>query len=382
MRQVSLVAFFLFLLLPAPSRGAARAADAKPDLGANAATKYWQAFALLPALDKDQQKLLEKWSTVPLDTAALNLIARSRLSRMYLHRGAKLARCDWSPDYQDGIRLVLPHLGKARNLAILTALHARHEFEQGHWKTGAEDVTALLRLGRHLELDALIISNLVGYWIEAAAIEAAAPYLPELKAVLPRLAALDGHPSRATLQQMALLEKKIAGLWLIQELKKAEKDKEGSWQTVWKEVFEQGEHPDRELANAPKTFAEAVKMLENLLPWYDRQAKLMALPWKELDAQYPEFMKKARAANPLARYVLPGMHKVVAVQRRIQTQRALFKAALAVVQDGPDKVKDFEDPFGKGPFEYRALAKGFELKSKLLVKGQPLTLTVGTGKKE
>jgi hypothetical protein len=54
---------------------------------------------------------------------------------------------------------------------------------------------------------------------------------------------------------------------------------------------------------------------------------------------------------------------------------------MAVVQGGPDRLKDFKDPFGDGPFEYRALDRGFELKSKLLFRDQPVTLTVGTGKK-
>jgi hypothetical protein len=40
------------------------------------------------------------------------------------------------------------------------------------------------------------------------------------------------------------------------------------------------------------------------------------------------------------------------------------------------------DPFGNGPFEYRAWEEGFELKSKLLFKGQAVMLTVGKGKKE
>ena len=60
---------------------------------------------------------------------------------------------------------------------------------------------------------------------------------------------------------------------------------------------------------------------------------------------------------------------------------ALLKAAIAVVQDGPNKLKDMKDPFGNGRFEYRPLEKGFELKSKLLFSGQPVTLTVGQGKK-
>jgi hypothetical protein len=233
-------------------------------------------------------------------------------------------------------------------------------------------------------MDRMIIPNLVGYTIETAAIDAAAPYLPELKSVLPEAvsAVLDAPAAGPTLVQMVVLEKQIGAMWLIKELKKAEERKEGSWRDVWKEVFEQSEVPDRGAAKAAKTFQDAIKMLEDLLPFYDEQAKLMARPWQELDAEYSKFLKRAKAANPLAGYVLPAMNRVVEAQRRNQTQRALFKAALAVVQDGPAKLKDIKDPFGKNPFEYRALEKGFELKSALLVKGRPLTLTVGTGKKD
>jgi hypothetical protein len=72
------------------------------------------------------------------------------------------------------------------------------------------------------------------------------------------------------------------------------------------------------------------------------------------------------------------MDKLAAAQRRAQTQMALFKAALAVVQGGPDKLKDIQDPFGEGPFAYQPLDRGFELKSKLLYHNEkPVTLTVG-----
>ena len=30
--------------------------------------KYWQAFALMPTLDKDQEKLLQHWNEVPLQS--------------------------------------------------------------------------------------------------------------------------------------------------------------------------------------------------------------------------------------------------------------------------------------------------------------------------
>ena len=48
---------------------------------------------------------------------------------------------------------------------------------------------------------------------------------------------------------------------------------------------------------------------------------------------------------------------------------------------GPDKVKATKDPFGDGPFEYRKLDRGFELKSKLVNQDKPVTLTVGQRKK-
>src|SRR5947209_6298394 len=102
MRRWYLVALFLSPTLFLPSPATARATADDPDHGANAAMKYWQAFALLPSLDKDQEKLLAEWNKVPLDAAALKLIDRSRESRVYLHRGAKLPRCDWGLDYEDG----------------------------------------------------------------------------------------------------------------------------------------------------------------------------------------------------------------------------------------------------------------------------------------
>jgi hypothetical protein len=108
----------------------------------------------------------------------------------------------------------------------------------------------------------------------------------------------------------------------------------------------------------------------------DQLIKIAALPWKEFDAQYPEFINKTKTPNPHTGFLLPSLDKYVAAQRRGQAQMALFKAALAVVQGGPDGLNGIQDPFGDGPFEYHPL-DGFELKSKLVFKDQPVTLTVG-----
>jgi hypothetical protein len=368
--------------LAPPPPASAQAPEASTDLGANAAVKYWQAFALLPALDKDQEKLLEEWKKVPLDAAALKLIDASAGSRVYLHRGAKLPRCDWSLDYEDGILLRLPFLPKTLPLARLTALHARHEFERGHGEAGWEDVAALLKMARDVEQTPIMIANLVGYRLESIGIEAACPYLLELKPVLPAAPAfLESPPAAVTLRQLVLKEKQIGPLWLIRELKEAESREAGSWQGLWKEVLsapgEELQAQDREAIQSAKTFAQAIKMLEDLLPLSDELAEVAGLPWKEFDARYPQFVAKAKASAALAGYLLPSLDRFVAAERRIEAQRAMFKAAVAVVRGGPQALKDLPDPFGDGPFAYRALERGFELKSKLLFKGEPVTLTAG-----
>lgn len=384
MRFRTLAALALSLALLPPSPASAQATDA----GANAAMKYGQAFALLPTMDKAQEKLLDEWKTAPLDAPALGLIEGSRLSRLYLHRGAKLPRCDWSLDYEDGILMHLPYLQKCLTLARLTALHARHEFEQGHGAAGWDDVIALLKLARDVEQAPIMIANLVGFRVESIAIEAAAPHLPGLKSVLrdDAFASLDARPAGATLLELVQTEKQVGPVWLIRELKEAERKEPGSWQARWKEVFTltgvESDAESRPFVDSARTFEQATKMLEDLLPWNDQLATLVGLPWRDFDAQYPEFARKAKAAIPLAGYLIPGLDKYVATQRRGQTQMALFRAAVAVVRGGPGALKAIPDPYGDGPFEYRAQGKGFELKSKFLFKGQPVSLTVGTGRNE
>lgn len=367
----------LALLRPAPT--AAQAPDAKADLGANAALKYWKAFALMPALDRDQGTALGEWNKVPFDAATLKLIADSEKSRLYLHRGAKLPRCDWSLNWEDGMELLLPYLAKSRDLARLAALHGRHEFSQGHWEAGAEDAIAMMALARHVGSEPIMLCILVRYLIETITIDLVAPYLPELKDHSSRIiAAYDALPAGATLQQAFHAEKKHCLEWLVQTLKKAEEKQPGAWRDLLKRaVGSEGEDVVKQVG----TFDRAIALTEGVLPVSDQLAKLVVLPRQEFEAKYPDFKKKTKADNILAGHLLSSVENMLAAQYRNQTQVAMLKAAMVVVKDGPDKIKDVKDPFGEGPFEYRARDKGFELKSKLLYKGQPVTLTVGPREK-
>ena len=377
-RWKRLVILLTLSALAAPTAAAATATATTNE--ANAALKYWQAFALSPSLNKAQEALLENWNTVPLDKAALDLIAASKESRALLLRGAKLRTCDWGLPYEDGIWLLLPYLSKARDLARLAALHARAEIAQGHASAAADDAAAILALARHVGSDSIAISILVRYLIEGTAIDLVAAHLPELRTVSPGImAAYDALPAGATFQQAYLtMEKEHTVRWLATALRNAEARSPGGWRELWKRATDR---PDGlAVINRVDSAQEAVRLTEDLLPVCDELAALAALPRDEFDARYPEFRKKTKADHPLAGYFLTTPDTVLAAQHRNQAQISLLRAAIAFDQGGPDQLKTIKDPFGAGPFEYRPLDHGFELKSKLLFQGQPVALKV-TSKK-
>ena len=98
-------------------------ADAPLDLGANAALKYWQAFAQLPKFtDAQEHKLNAEYLTMPLDAHAREIVTRADYALRMMHRAAALPRCDWGLGYEDGIELLLPHAQAARTLSTLACL--------------------------------------------------------------------------------------------------------------------------------------------------------------------------------------------------------------------------------------------------------------------
>src|SRR5438477_4090217 len=87
-------------------------ADAPPDLGANAALKYWQAFATLPKFtDAEQTRLMAEHLTMPLDAQAKQTMSRAEYALRMMHHGARLPRCDWGNGWEeDGVEVLLPQM--------------------------------------------------------------------------------------------------------------------------------------------------------------------------------------------------------------------------------------------------------------------------------
>ena len=376
----SILAAFVPLFLLAAPLAHAQIPEADPHRAGNAALQYWQAFALMPTLDEKDQELANNWRTVSLDDPQVQkLVENSRTSLMFLHRAAGMTNCDWGLKYDDGMGMLMPHMTRARDLAKLAALRGRYEFEHGNWKVGRDDTRAIVTLGRHVGREPVLIGRLVGYLIEDLAIDLVAPYVLEHKAPYPQaLAMFEALPPAATLPQTILLEKKYMCQWAIDKLKEEEKRKRGAGLELWKKFLDGAS--DAEALVKIDNLDEVLKQIEEVLPVYDELAGIVALPKEEFEARYPKFKEESKGKNPVVGVLLPAVDKILEKDHRHKARFALLFAAIAVAQDGPEKLKEIQDPYGDGPFEYKALERGFELKSKLFFEGQPVTLVAGQGK--
>ena len=74
----------------------------------------------------------------------------------------------------------------------------------------------------------------------------------------------------------------------------------------------------------------------------------------------------------------PDLARLRTALSAVPTHVALLRAAIAVCLEGEQALEKYPDPSGDGaPFECRRWDGGFELKSKLVFHGAPLTLVVG-----
>jgi hypothetical protein len=361
-------------------------ADAPPDPGANAALKYWQAFATLPRFsDAERKKLLAECLTMPLDAPARELVTKAGYSLRMMHHGAALPSCDWGIAWEDeGINVLLPHADGVRVLAALACLQARLRFAEGKSAEAVDDIVAGMTLARHTSRDGVNILLLSGYAVEHRMGEALAPDLPRLDAGMIRdlKKRLDALPPGGNAAASLRLEEKWALEWFIRKVKEA-KDRDSLLAFLAGGLRESGD--DRAAAEKARAFLAAcggtaagvVRFAEETRSSYERMAEKMDLPPDQFEKEAEREVKKGDS-NPVFKLLFPAIARVRWAQARADVRRALVSAALAVRLDGPAALKAHPDPVAGGPFEYVAFDGGFELRSK--VKGtddKPLALTVG-----
>jgi hypothetical protein len=385
-----IVTVFGLLEEPAPAKDG-------PDLGENAALKYWQAFATLPRYTDAQVQELGQCLTMPPDAHAREITTRAAYSLRMMNRGAALPHCDWGfGKHEEGIDVLLPHGVGARVLANLACLRARLRFEDGQSAAALDDLLAAMVLGRHISRDGVNVMLLTSFAIESRTSEALAQYLPKLPAGMlkdlkTRLAAL---PPGDNATEAMRLEERWALEWFIRKVKEAP-NKEGLLAFLAQTISESEKDTDPSargrsfLEECGGTMDGVIKTAEEVRESYASIAKAMELPLDQFEkVSDREEMKLAH--NAVAKVLFPACAKVYWAQARANVRRALLAAAIAVQCDGPDALKLHPDPVLGGPFEYVPFAGGFELRSKwkpddkLRAKWKlddrsttPLTLTVG-----
>jgi hypothetical protein len=369
---------------------ASASANGDPDLGANAALKYWQAFAQLPPLTHaEQNKLTAECVTMPLDAHARELVTRSAYALRMLHYGAALGPCDWGIGPEEGINTMLPHADGAPVLSALACLRARLRFDEGHLAEAVDDLVAALTLGRHVSAHGLNIMLLVGHGIERRASETLAPYLPRLSA--PALgdlkARLDALPAGGTPATALPLEEQFDVDWLVRKLK-VMKD-QASLSAFASQIYDTPEKSQAFLHECGGTAEGMLRFVEEMRSSYEVLAKKMELPPNRFAVEL-EHEEKRQTGNPVFKALFPAFGRMRWLQARADIRRALLSAAIDVQLHGPQALKDHPDPVAGGPFEYVAFPDGFELRSKLSLDEpirsklrvaerdtKPLTLTVG-----
>jgi hypothetical protein len=356
-----LAVLWLTLAGPESAPAAGPTPAPKADKPGNAALQYWQAFALLPPLTKERNQILDDLETVELKGPVLPLIEEAKNALTFLHRGARLADCDWGLNKEDGVGIFLPHLAKARELSKYALLHARYQFAKGQVQAGIDDVTDTIALARHIGAHSVFLGLLVQYAIENRAIDTLAKYLPDLNDAAQRhlAARLNALPRGGSFKAGMRAEKEIFIGGSIRQ-------------------FKEGRHFSEPVVGALLRAAGGLKdpvtWIEEVGKFYEDVIQLPPLPRDQFLKRVNDLSSKL-ADNPFGKLLLPACDKVYEAGERNQAKRAMLQAALAVVKNGPEALKTIRDPFGEGPFEYRALKHGFELKSQL--KGPPMTLVVG-----
>jgi hypothetical protein len=382
-------AFILTTILGTGSLGTALA-DTPLEPGANAALKYWQAFATLPKLsDADSQRLSARRTEEPLNDQDRQVTSAAEYALTMLQRGAALPRCDWGIGYDDGIFLRTPQFGGSYTLSSLACLRAHIRFEQGHNAEALDDLLATMILGRHLSAAGVSPDLLAGYAVEHRSIDALARDLPRLKpseaaALKGRLETLPagGRPALAMRGDEQLLLD-----WLIRSVKEA-KNREAllALLTLVDQVCSLPDKPKDPEARG-RAFLEAcggnaqgvVDRAEAIRPLYAVLTTRLDLPLDQFAEQWRAVETK-HAGNPIRQAFFGRILHIRFQQARVEVRRAYLVAALDVRVNGRNALARHKDPVVGKPIEYLPFPGGFELRSKLKWESgaEPVALTVGS----
>jgi hypothetical protein len=280
-------------------------------------------------------------------------------------------------------------------VALAALLRARVRFADGESLRAVDDLVAVVRLARHLNVNGDRISMLAGWRLEQRALDVFAANLWSVT-------------DRGVVREAAAKWAKLPPARPLIEVLAQDRDETVSW-LYRHSVRDPDDVPDTEhepvgrfvtlgFYTGRQTLHQAAAAFCLLFAkHYDRFVALAVLPIDQVEKAEKELVASLKAINLMLLVLRPDEQIVRAItaqlrpavvslrftEAELQAQRAMLRAALAVAGGGPDRFKEHPDPFGTGPFEVRPVDGGYELKSALgKVIGRPVVLRVRTARPE
>jgi hypothetical protein len=362
-------------------------------LEANAAPIYWQAFAAMPKMSKEETALVAMKPGDPLDKAAAEkLVAKLENSLALLNAAAAISKCDWEVNLAEGPYLQLPYVSKAVELAKAARLRAHLRLLEGYPGAAVSDLVASLRLARAAGQPGLLINLLVQTSIERSAIQTVAAHFGKFdKDALQQLAAATAdYDRKPSIKHAIEIEKQCYGGWMRRQVEQSKAKHETLAQAPWIAEFitamantgAKATRPSDEALQALGGNWEGFeRQLSALEKDYDELARILGLPHAEVEPALAEFNKRLQANRSnhiLSGLALPAVGACYNKEAQIVAERSMLATAIQMQLEGKPKALKSRDPFGDGPFEVSETASGIELKSKLIADKKPVTLTCVT----
>ncbi|MGD0089787.1 MAG: hypothetical protein ABSE73_07690, partial [Planctomycetota bacterium] len=347
----------------------------------NAALKYWQAATLLPDdTDNKQAKLFAR----PELPETAEFVRSCGQALMFLHQGAAIRRSDWGVAYELGMEMPLPHLAKMRRLARAAVISAQYEFGRKDYKAGVERAFDILALARHAGGGNLLIGRLVEVAITSMAVDVLASNLPGCPPEV-----LDTIPARfpclrpsALVDEVVSADQRVLAESFRSLFRKGDVD---HFPDIMAGVVGNGELKPEDRARAEAfwkgLFGNEAKLdavFNEMGQLNNELAAIMASPGRQHEAALAGLDEKIKAANLVARLVLPVYIRSWRSVAASDVRQRLLESAADVVRSGPQAIAKHKDPFGDGPFVYIKRGAGFELQSALPGQNdQKVKLSVG-----
>ncbi len=375
------------LVLTAALLGA-RAESLRTDI--NPALLYYRAMLAgtepLSEADRDylrSKKGLEQKLPDRFDKIVASYDAQFRLVR---HAAQSKVPCDWGLDMNEGPAMILPHLARAKAVALAAQLRTRWALQHGRQDDARDDLAAAFVLGRNVATDGLMISALVQCLVESLVYATVAQHFGEFSPETLRqlLERLDAAPPRHSMAVSIASEKELAD-WMnrkVLELRKAHPNDDAAVMAGFRDsglvagMESVGEKNfwSRVVVASGGTSEGLLKLLREHESLFPRLAELMALPPAEYATKATQFSAEiAKSPNPFVSavgFILDKWSKqgFRPTEFRAQAELAMVHAAVEYKLHGPAGLAKVTDPFGNGPFSVRRFVlkgvdRGFELRS-------------------